>query len=586
MPALGEPFGILLEIAENKITSLIDGVFKKTIQITEDFTSIRRVKFSNEIFTSSAMDIHDPLLSSNLLVPIGTGIQKKIFSQNLEVGIRKIEVIQGLELGQAIMRFSFNLEKGITWRIHFAYEKHLEVENAIRLHQNIEIIIQTDLQMKYEEETLGFNLPEGFSQIIFYIKSEIPYETIRKNLLLVTLGDNSKQDIISMGQNEKFYPIVTFVYLQDFKNKTTRYNDLYQIGTILALRQQYGEAITHLRKALELVRAMGDQKMEAEILLSLATVESNLEDYKQAIHDYNYALKIIEELQLDSLRSGCLLSLSKNLKKLKSFQDALNYQSVILEESRTNQDQLGEVEILIDMSESLMGLGRIEEAIEYQQAAITLRRKMHDQIGESNNLMGFGELLMSAGRFGEAMGCYEQTLRIKKNLGDERGTAECLKNIGVAFYNRGKYDKAKEYYEKAKESFQNLALILEVQQIDQMIEKIKERPYPQCEICKHRCTPDIIGMVQLDATDTSFSDTFKQTLRESLGMKKMDKITDLLLEIASQNPDLESKAISKESYAFCLMVQATNLYLTQLTEDQKNQILNMVQGTLRLQKYK
>lgn len=587
MPTVGEPFGITLEITENKITSLIDGVFKKAIQITEDFTSVRRIVFSNEIFTSTAMDIHDPLLSiSNAIVQIGTGIQKKIFSQSLEVGIRKVEIIQGLELGQAVIRFSYNLERGITWRTHIPIEKQVESENTIRLQQNIEIIIQTDLQIKYEEEALVFNLPEGFSQIIFYIKSEFPYETIGKNLLQVALGDKSKQDIISLGQNEKFYPIVTFVYLQDFKNKTTRYEDLYQIGTILALRQQYGEAISYLRKALDLVRAMGDQKVEAEILMSLATSEGDLEDYNQAINDFNYALKIIDELQLSSLRLGCLLSLSKNLKKVKNHQDALNYQSDILEECRNNQDQLGEAEILVDMSESLMGLGRTDEAVEYQQSAIALRHKMHDQIGEANNLMGFGELLMTAGRLGEAMGCYEQALRIKRNLGDEKGTAECLKNIGMAFYNRGKYDKAKEYYEKARDSFQNLALGLEVQRIDQLMEKMKERPYPQCEICKHRCSPDIIGMVQSVATDTSFSETFKLRLRESLGMKKMDKLVDLLLETASQNPDLGSKAISKESYAFCLMVQAANLHLTQLSEEQKRQILNMTQDALRLRKYR
>jgi len=586
LPTVGEPFGISLEITENKIASLIDGAFKKMIQFMEDFTSVRRIKFSNEISTSTTMDIHDPLLStSNVLVHVGTGIQKKIFSQNLEVGIRKIEVIQGLELGQAIIRFSYNIERGVAWRIHIPFEKQMESENTIRLQQNIEAIIQTDLQIKYEEEALLFNLPEGFSQIVFYIKSQFPYENIGKNLLLVALGDKSKQDIISMGQNEKFYPIVTFVYLQDFKNKTLRYNDLYQIGTILALRQRYGEAVTYLKKALDLVRAMGDQKVEAEILMNLAAIEGDSGDYKQAVHDFNYALKIIEELQLDSLRLGCLLSLSKNLKKLKNFQDALNYQSAILEECRAGQDQLGETEILVDMSESLMGLGRTDEAVEYQQAAIALRHKMHDQIGEANNLVGFGEMLMTTGRMSEAMGCYEQALRIRRNLGDERGTADCLKNIGIAFYNRGKYDKAKEYYEKAKDSFQNLALLLEVQRIDQMIDKMKERPYPQCEICKHRCTPDIIGMVQTAANDASFSDTFKLTLRESLGIKKMDKLVNLLLETASQNPDLGSKAISAESYAFCLMVQATNLHLTQLSDEQKRQILNMVQDTLRLRKY-
>ena len=575
-----------MDIEEGKITSIIDGAFKKNVRITEDFTSVRRIKFSNESFTSTSIDIHDPLLSSaNIYVQVTTGVQRKIFSQNLEVGVRKIEIIQGLELGQAVIRFSYNVGRGITWRIHIPFEKKLDSENFLNLPQNIDLTIQTDLQIKYEEDILNFNLPEGFSQVVFFIRSQIPYATIGKNLLLITLGDNSKQDIISMSQNEKFYPIITFVYLQDFKNKITRYTDLYQIGTILALRQHYGEAINYLKKALDAVRVIGDQKMEAEILMSLAAVEGDSGDYKQAVRDLNYAFKIIEELQLNPLKLGCLLSLSKNLKKMKNFQEAMNYQSAILEECRSNQDQLGEAEILVDISESLMGLGRTDDAIEYQQAAINLRRQMHDQIGEANNLTGFGELLINAGRMSEAMGAFEQSLRIKKNLSDERGVAECLKNIGLAFFNRGKYEKAKEYYEKAKEAFQNLALSLEAQRIDQLLSKMREHPYPQCEICKHRCSPDIIGMTQSVAIDTSFSETFKQVLRESLAMKKMDKLVNLLLETASQNPDLSAKAISAESYAFCLMITATNLHLTQLTDEQKRQILNMVQDSLRLRKY-
>jgi tetratricopeptide (TPR) repeat protein len=587
MPAVfGEPCGISMEFTENKIAAIIDGTFKKNVRITEDFTSVRRIRSSNESFTATSIDMHDPLLSSsNMFVHVTTGIQRKVFSQNLEVGVRKIEIIQGLEMGQAVIRFSYNIERGLAWRIHTPFEKQLDSENTLQLPQSIELIIQTDLQIKYEEDILSFNLPDGFSQIVFFIRSQIPYDTIGKNLLLITLGDNSKQDIIAMAENEKFYPIITFVYLQDFKNKVTRYTDLYQIGTILALRQHYGEAINYLKKAVDAVRATGDQKMEAEILMSLATVESDSGDFKQAINDFSYASKIIEELQLDSLRLGCLLSLSKNLKKLRNFKDAMNYQSAILEECRSNHDQLGEAEIMVDISESLLGLGRIDDSIEYQQAAINLRRQMHDQIGEANNLTGFGELLISAGKMSEAMGAFEQSLRIKKNLNDERGVAECLKNIGLAFFNRGKYEKAKEYYMKAKESFQNLALALEAQRIDQLLLKMKERPYPQCEVCKHRCTPDIIGMTQSVANDTSFSETFKQVLRGSLAMKKMDKMVDLLLETASQNPDLSSKGIPAESYAFCLMITATNLHLTQLNDEQKRQILNMVQDSLRLRKY-
>ena len=389
-----------------------------------------------------------------------------------------------------------------------------------------------------------------------------------------------------MGGNEKIYPIITYVYIQDFKSKMVRYNDLNQIGSILALRGKSDEAISYFKKALEAVRAVGDQTIEAEILMNLATAESSSGDYKQAIHDFNYALKILEEYQNEALKLGCLLSLSKNLQKLNRFQEALDHQYMILEAVRASLDRLGEAEVLVDISDSLQGLGRLDEAIEYQQAAVDLRKQMKDRVGEANNLMGFGELLINAGRIGESMGCYEQALRIKRDLGDDKGVAECLKNMGTAFYNRGKYDKAKQYYEKAREAYQNMALILEVEEINRMLEGMKERPYEECVICTQKCNPNLVGIAHSDAIDNRFANNFKLVLRQSLAEKNMDKLVDLLLENALHNLDIKANNISDEAYAFCLMLQATNIHLANLTGEQKNQILEMVQENIRKRKYR
>lgn len=213
---------------------------------------------------------------------------------------------------------------------------------------------------------------------------------------------------------------------------------------------------------------------------------------------------------------------------------------------------------------------------------------MKDEIGEANNLMRFGEMLIAADRTGEAMGCYEQALRVKRNLGDDRGVAECLKKIGIAFYNRGKYVKAKEYFEKAKEAFQNQALMLEVKEIDDSLNRMREHPYPEtgCDICRARCSPDIVGSAHADVTDPVFIGPFKQVLRESLASKNMDKVVDLLQETAMLNSDLESYGISQNAYSFCLMVQATNIHLSQLSEAQKKQMIQMVQDTIKTRQYR
>ncbi len=586
----GEKFGIALEINEGKIVNLYDGAFKKTVNLSENFSSVQRVELSNEAFTSTSLDFWDQLLdTTNVTVKLSTGIQKKIFSQSLELGIRKIELVQGINIGQAVMRISYNISRAMKWQLYIPYEKDDSSENTIILPQKIKIIIKTDNFIKYEDDTLTFNVPDGFSQIVLFILSEVPYDQIGKNLLLLTLGDESKKDIISMAPpNDNFFPIMTFVYLQDFKNKITRYEDLYQIGSILALRNRNEEAIFYMKKALNAVRTIGDQFKEAEILMSLATIETNSGDYKQAVHNFNYALKIIEEHSFDALKLGCLLSLSKNLKKLNRFQEALDIQNIILETTRTNEDRLGEVEVLVDISDSLMGLGHLQEAIDYHQAALQLRRQMKDEIGEASNLMRFGETLINADRTGEAMSCYEQALRIKRSLGDDRGVAECLNKIGITFYNRGKFSKAKKYFEKAKEVFQNQALIFEIKNIDALLEKMKERPYPEtgCDLCKISCTSDIVGLVRADVVNPQFVGSFKQVLRESLALKNMDKVVDLLLDTTMHYVETNMREISPNKYAFCLMVQATNIHLEQLDQSQKTQMLQMVQDNIKMRQYR
>ncbi|NVM55901.1 MAG: tetratricopeptide repeat protein [Candidatus Helarchaeota archaeon] len=202
--------------------------------------------------------------------------------------------------------------------------------------------------------------------------------------------------------------------------------------------------------------------------------------------------------------------------------------------------------------------------------------------------MTFGELLIKVDRTGEAMGCYEQALRIKRNLGDDRGVAECLKNMGTGFFNRGKYIKAKQYYEKAREAFQNQALVLEVKEIDKLLDKIKERPYPEegCEICETQCAPDIVGLAHESVVQDTFTGPFKQVLRESLSLKNMDKLVDLLLDTSRMNPDLQSHNISQDAFAFCLMVQATNIHLEQLNKAQKEQMIKMVQDNIKTRRYR
>ena len=344
MPVFGEKFGITVEIVDGKLALLQDGTFKKTVQLSENFSSVRRVELSNETFISTSLDPHDPLLdTTNVMVRPSTGTQKKVFSQNLEMGVRKIELIQGAEVGQAIIRVSYSVERAMKWQLHIPYEKGEDGGHLIELPQKIKMAIQTDEIIKYEDDLIIFSVQQGFSQIVLFINSQVPYETIGKNLLLLSYGDASKQDIISMAPaGANFFPIVTYVYIQDFKSNLTRYQDLYQIGSLLAQKKRTREAIGYLKKALETVRTIGDINMEAEILMSLATVESDAGDYKQAANDFNYALKIIEEYENESLRIGCLLSLSKNLKKLNKYQEALDNQYMILDTLRANQDRLGE----------------------------------------------------------------------------------------------------------------------------------------------------------------------------------------------------------------------------------------------------
>ncbi|MHA1232317.1 MAG: tetratricopeptide repeat protein [Candidatus Helarchaeota archaeon] len=573
---LGEPnFGISLFIDDNigKITEIRDELFKKRLQINEEIKSIsRKVEVYLPTTYELLPDENDPLYVQSPF-EINKGLPVKVLKQEMSSGKRRIEVIQGKDLGSCAIRVNYYMPRTFKWTLRVPFIKNKE---DVVLDNKIKAKFLTSVNIEYSQaaDSITFTLNEGYTQILIFLQSELDYFTTKKNLLLLDPSDLEKRPIIEAASpDSKLFPVITFAYLLKSHSPLEKTLDYYIIGSILANAGKYEDAIDYFGKSLEANEQIGDALMRTKILLNLGAVHTIMKNNKEALQYYKEAYPLLQEQNNDPLITSCLIAMAKNYYELGEYEQALEYLNHILNIIRQKKsgidvdmfaDEMEESNILTAISKAYIGLGRFEDAVKYQKEALSIIKVMNDVIGESNGLVKLGETLMSVNRIGEAMGCFEQALRIRKQIGDDRGAADCLRKMGLAFYDRGKFDKAREYYNKALNEFEKIRDYISAEQTKKLIDQLKLQPFVNCELCSLKCSEKIRGMARSDALDPVFKKDFKKLLRDSLASKNMNALVNFILDQASRNMNLSIMNISPKEYAYCLFLHLSDEYLKKI----------------------
>ena len=249
------------------------------------------------------------------------------------------------------------------------------------------------------------------------------------------------------------------------------------------------EAIVHLTRAAEVVRAQGDGEALAQlpgIVLDLADLHELVGDYDEALelytevraatHDirawrglasvhrrrgeYEEALTVIDEaIAADELRgqdlaplwlqAGWSLALSGRLDQAIDV-----FQAGLEAVGRRTDSVVGQLLAELARTEALAG--QLEDAVGHLLQAQAIFEKLSDERGLASTLRILGDVHRQAGRLDESVAALRRGLELAERVGSVEEVGGCLINIGVVEELREAFQEAIECDRRAIEEFERI----------------------------------------------------------------------------------------------------------------------------------
>jgi tetratricopeptide (TPR) repeat protein len=221
--------------------------------------------------------------------------------------------------------------------------------------------------------------------------------------------------------------------------------ELFKQGTAESLNQ----AIDKWEQALPLWRKVDDKGWEANILLGIGRVYSDLGEKQQALKYYNQALLLKRELTDKHGEAIILNNIGFIYDDLGNKQLALKYYNQALPIRREVEDKSGEAATLNNIGSNYSDLGDNQQALKFYNQALLIFRKLGDKNGEAITLNNIGSVYNDLGENRQALKYHSQALPLRRQFKDKRGLAATLGNIGKVYSNLGDKQQALKLYKQA-----------------------------------------------------------------------------------------------------------------------------------------
>jgi predicted ATPase/DNA-binding CsgD family transcriptional regulator len=190
-------------------------------------------------------------------------------------------------------------------------------------------------------------------------------------------------------------------------------------GEIASEQGRFAEAVQLYEEALAIVRPLGEKRLEAQIIGSLANADYGQGNFAEASRLYHEAIAIHDTT--DDRRS--LATCHNNLGNVSLYLNRLDAAEAEYSRARDLLLELG------DRRGALVVLGNIGAVVQYQ------------------------------GNLDRAIQIFHEVLAGMREIGDERGIASALSNLGSTFTDLGDLDQAKAYCLQAIEIMERIGLV-------------------------------------------------------------------------------------------------------------------------------
>ena len=213
--------------------------------------------------------------------------------------------------------------------------------------------------------------------------------------------------------------------------------------------QSLPQALGKYQQALEHWRAASERPQEAETLLLIGLVHSQLGEKRKALGYYQQSLQLRRALGDRYGEAKALNNLGLVHLDLGEHQPALDYLIQSLPLRRAVGDRLGEAVTLLNIGGVNNELGEKQRALDYYQQSLLLRRALGDRLGEAGILHNIAAVYDGLGDKQRALDYYHQALPIRREVQDRRGEAATLNGIGSVHNTLGDKHRAADYFNQA-----------------------------------------------------------------------------------------------------------------------------------------
>ncbi|HZT42937.1 MAG TPA: tetratricopeptide repeat protein [Chthonomonadaceae bacterium] len=221
---------------------------------------------------------------------------------------------------------------------------------------------------------------------------------------------------------------------------------------VLAYRQgDYIQARAYLEQALEINRAIGNQKGEAINLGNLGNVASYQGDYARAQAYYEQFLVISRERGQRAWEARILTNLGNLALHQESYETARSHYDQALTINREISNRAEEASTLGNLGEAAYYQQDYPLARAYYEQAIAIHQEIGNRDGEALVLVGLGNLARKQEELTHARSLYTQALQIRQQLGQKSELTIILEGFAALYAAMRQFERAARLYGAAEQ---------------------------------------------------------------------------------------------------------------------------------------
>ncbi len=261
-----------------------------------------------------------------------------------------------------------------------------------------------------------------------------------------------------------------------------------EYGQFLRRDGRRDQALTMVKKALELARTHGEPANEADAYLEIGILLESQGDIDKADEHCRAALKLNEELGRDSATADCLRNLGLLFSRGGDLESAETmYRKALSIDERLNRrdamaDDYSSIGSALHLQDNLAG------AEEMHRKALEIDQSIGRTEAVAKHYGDLGSVRYTQGDWAGAEEMYREALKLDEGLGHLDAMADDFSNLGNVLVARGDLDRAEEMHKKAvdiderlerfeglADHYENLAVIEETRGRRDIAESLREQ---------------------------------------------------------------------------------------------------------------